>query len=130
MGYPNFPCVNSPAIMDRLLESSWNCDEATEPVLSASRGLCSARAPSGTEAKATCRCRPPGQFVCPISCDLMVDPVVTCFGQTFERAEIFQWFRHRDTDPVTNQRVQTKRLVPNLVLRQLIQAWQEMHDCS
>mmetsp|Transcript_43601 Transcript_43601/g.145281 ORF Transcript_43601/g.145281 Transcript_43601/m.145281 type:complete len:176 (+) Transcript_43601:793-1320(+) len=36
--------------------------------------------------------RLPPQFICPISAEVMLEPVTTCDGHTFERSEIERWF--------------------------------------
>lgn len=42
-------------------------------------------------------------FFCPISCELLKDPVLTSNGQTYERSVIEEWFKQgHNTDPKTN----------------------------
>eukprot|EP00899_Mesostigma_viride_P007655 jgi/Mesvir1/16891/Mv15768-RA.3 len=73
---------------------------------------------------------PPAQFLCPISCDLMRDPVMLVeTGQTYERAAIEQWFaRGNNTDPLTNKRVADKKVVPLSALRSLVEEWVEQQQ--
>ena len=60
-------------------------------------------------------------FTCPITQELMVDPVLTVAdGLCYERAAIEQWLVEHDTDPLTGQSLDTKRLVPNVALRSAI----------
>ena len=66
-------------------------------------------------------------FFCPLTLDLMRDPVFTEDGQTFEREPIEQWLALHDTSPVTGAALSRTRLVPNLALRQAIEQWQESH---
>ena len=70
---------------------------------------------------------PPNSFCCPISHEMMVDPVVVvASGQTYERAHIAAWFRTNSTDPVTGMSVGQKRqLAPNATLKALIIQWHE-----
>eukprot|EP00899_Mesostigma_viride_P016141 jgi/Mesvir1/24528/Mv21868-RA.1 len=70
---------------------------------------------------------PPAQYLCPISHDIMRDPVLLVeSGQTYERVSIEQWFaRGNETDPLTNVRVTNKTLAPVLSLRSLIEQWVE-----
>ena len=70
---------------------------------------------------------PPGEYTCPISHELMVDPVFTATGQTYEREFITQWLRSKQTDPISNARLPNKKLVPNFALRGLILQWKEAH---
>ena len=39
---------------------------------------------------------------------VMVEPVLTCDGQTYERAAIAAWFVDHDTSPMTGEPLQTK----------------------
>jgi hypothetical protein len=66
-------------------------------------------------------------FFCPISCDIMRDPVSSADGHTYERALIEHWIRHHDTSPKTGAVLRDKKLSPNLALRQAIQEWEEQH---
>ncbi|CAD5187923.1 unnamed protein product [Musa acuminata subsp. malaccensis] len=66
----------------------------------------------------------PKDFCCPISLDLMKDPVVVSTGQTYDRASITQWIEegHR-TCPNSRQTLANSRLRPNRALRNLISQW-------
>jgi hypothetical protein len=67
---------------------------------------------------------PPDEFLCPISCDIMEEPVATLLaGNTYEKTHIMAWFRTHQTDPLTNTKLSSKRLVPNNSLRSQIHAW-------
>ncbi|KAK1309758.1 U-box domain-containing protein 18 [Acorus calamus] len=58
---------------------------------------------------------------CPISLELMLDPVTVSTGQTYDRASIKQWMRAGNlTCPVTGERLASTDLVPNLALKNLI----------
>ena len=68
---------------------------------------------------------PPAEYTCPISCELMVDPVFTATGQSYERECISKWLRTTQTDPISNAKLPNKKLVPNIALRGLIMQWKE-----
>ena len=70
---------------------------------------------------------PPHEFTCPISQELMRDPVVTSNGQCYERAEIAKWLKNHHTDPISTARLKNKQLTPNVPLMQLITQWREGH---
>ena len=55
----------------------------------------------------------------------MVDPVVIATGQTYERECIVNWLRTKQTDPISNDKLPNKKLVPNFALRKLINQWKE-----
>ncbi|KAL5218083.1 hypothetical protein ABZP36_018767 [Zizania latifolia] len=68
----------------------------------------------------------PDDFRCPISLDLMKDPVIVATGQTYERGCIERWLEAgHDTCPKTQQKLPNKFLTPNYVLRSLIAQWCE-----
>ncbi|KAI4981757.1 hypothetical protein ZWY2020_022249 [Hordeum vulgare] len=68
----------------------------------------------------------PEDFRCPISLDLMRDPVIVSTGQTYERAFIQRWIDGGNrTCPKTQQKLQNLTLTPNYVLRSLILQWCE-----
>eukprot|EP01083_Nonionella_stella_P259103 884994_1 len=69
---------------------------------------------------------PPNDFLCPISAELMVDPVmVTQSGWTYDRVEIEAWLRENGTDPNTRHACSVDDLVPNRTLRDAIMRWKE-----
>ena len=70
---------------------------------------------------------PPDEFVCAISQQLMVDPVTTGAGQTYEREAIATWLRTKQTDPLTGARLPSKKLIANVSLRQAIARWRDAH---
>ncbi|EFJ30092.1 hypothetical protein SELMODRAFT_231208 [Selaginella moellendorffii] len=67
-------------------------------------------------------------FQCPISLELMKDPVIVATGQTYERASIQKWLdAGHKTCPKTRQPLTHLVLTPNYVLRSLIAHWCETH---
>jgi hypothetical protein len=70
----------------------------------------------------------PKEFSCPISLDLMRDPVVVSTGQTYDRTSIIQWIEEgHSTCPNSGQALAGNRLVPNRALRSLISQWCQVH---
>nr|GEV46372.1 E3 ubiquitin-protein ligase PUB23-like [Tanacetum cinerariifolium] len=67
----------------------------------------------------------PSHFLCPISMQLMKDPVTISTGITYDRESIERWlFTCRSTScPVTKQTLFDTDLTPNHTLRRLIQSW-------
>ncbi|KAK7379904.1 hypothetical protein VNO78_34180 [Psophocarpus tetragonolobus] len=66
----------------------------------------------------------PEDFLCPISLELMRDPVIVATGQTYERSYIQRWIDCGNaTCPKTQQKLQHLTLTPNYVLRSLISQW-------
>ncbi|XP_047959075.1 U-box domain-containing protein 18-like [Salvia hispanica] len=60
-------------------------------------------------------------FRCPITLEIMRDPVTLLTGQTYERSSILKWFGSGNcTCPVTGEKLTSVDLVPNLALKHLI----------
>ena len=65
-------------------------------------------------------------FYCPITRDVMVDPVETSSGQTFERSAIEKWLQDGNAlCPLTMSPLDTTVLRPNKTLRQSIEEWKD-----
>ena len=62
----------------------------------------------------------PENFICPLTQECFVDPVITDDGHTYERREIEQWLRRHNTSPLTNKPLRSTQLRPNHALRSLI----------
>lgn len=67
----------------------------------------------------------PNEFRCPITLEIMEDPVITADGHTFEKNAILMWFQNGRNliSPKTNQRLRHGNLIPNIALRNRIQDW-------
>lgn len=62
----------------------------------------------------------PEDFYCPITQEIFVDPVMADDGNTYERAAIESWLLKHDTSPLTNVKLNSKYLVPNLTVKKLV----------
>eukprot|EP00252_Welwitschia_mirabilis_P017958 TRINITY_DN4008_c0_g2_i1.p1 TRINITY_DN4008_c0_g2~~TRINITY_DN4008_c0_g2_i1.p1 ORF type:complete len:395 (+),score=51.15 TRINITY_DN4008_c0_g2_i1:172-1356(+) len=70
----------------------------------------------------------PDDFRCPISLELMSDPVILCTGQTYDRSSIQQWLESgKRTCPNTTIPLQDTKPIPNYALRSLIAQWAQAH---
>ena len=67
----------------------------------------------------------PDDFICPITAEIMNDPVSTSDGFTYERVAITEWLRTKDTSPKTGAKLESKTLYPNHSLRSMIRAFNE-----
>ncbi|KAM0961060.1 hypothetical protein ACFX2I_020380 [Malus domestica] len=66
----------------------------------------------------------PNHFRCPISLDLMKDPVTLSTGITYDRHSIETWIEAENfTCPITNQVLTSFDLIPNHTIRKMIQDW-------
>jgi len=69
----------------------------------------------------------PDEFKCPITCDLMSDPVICADGHTYDRYAIERWLSQHGTSPKTNARLPSREVIPNHNLRALIEQFREKH---
>jgi hypothetical protein len=67
----------------------------------------------------------PKSFLCPISCDIMKDPVSLSDGHSYERSYIASWLVKSNLSPMTNTPLQNKILTPNHSLRCTIDEYME-----
>ena len=69
---------------------------------------------------------PPDELMCPITSELMRDPVMTIDGNTYEREAIEAWFgRGKTTSPLTNEELAQTLLTPNRLVKKLCESWLE-----
>jgi len=66
-------------------------------------------------------------YHCPITTELMADPVMTTDGFTYERAAIERWFVSSNLSPITGMPLASTQLVPNLTAQSGIRAVLERH---
>ncbi|KAJ6429288.1 hypothetical protein OIU84_020841 [Salix udensis] len=66
----------------------------------------------------------PDEFRCPISLDLMKDPVIVASGHTYDRNSIARWINSgHHTCPKSGQRLIHTALMPNYALKSLLHQW-------
>ncbi|KAI3669768.1 hypothetical protein L6452_41163 [Arctium lappa] len=84
------------------------------------------------EAKQSQSCNPvpiPPDFCCPLSLELMTDPVIVASGQTYERGYIRKWLDLGLTVcPKTMQTLAHTNLIPNYTVKALIANWCESNN--
>lgn len=71
--------------------------------------------------------QPPEDFVCPITQQLMIDPVQASDGHTYEREAIRKWFEKNSTSPMRNH-LPNKDLVSNLFAKKIINHYLEQSN--
>ena len=59
-------------------------------------------------------------LMCPITHQVMIDPVVAKDGNTYEREAIQSWFKKSPTSPVTSEYMDSQELLPNHAMRSII----------
>ena len=60
-------------------------------------------------------------IICPISHSIMIDPVTTSDGQTYDREHIEQWLDANTTSPLTGEELEDYDVVPNIALKNVIE---------
>ncbi|ELR17586.1 Ubox domain containing protein [Acanthamoeba castellanii str. Neff] len=72
---------------------------------------------------------PPEEFLCPITQELMKDPVVASDGHTYEKLAIEEWIQKKAVSPMTNGALEGK-LYPNFSLKSRIAEWKQTHNAE
>ena len=68
----------------------------------------------------------PEDFECPITTELMVDPVIATDGETYERAAIEEWFAlGKTTSPMSGDEIDPSVIFSNKRLWRQIAAWKK-----
>ena len=106
---------------------------APKPGMDPSRGEDAAKppapaAPSATTLAAVARVRAaaakghqcPSEYFCPITQDVICDPVIAWDGHTYERVSIARWLEEHATSPMTGETLQDRTLRPNHSMRSQI----------
>ncbi|CAN1269275.1 U-box domain-containing protein 9 [Linum perenne] len=71
---------------------------------------------------------PPTAATCPLSKEMMRDPVILCTGQTYDRQYISKWLEAGNrTCPLTQQVLSHSILTPNHLIREMISHWCKNH---
>jgi U-box domain len=70
----------------------------------------------------------PHEFICPLTLETMVNPLMDRSGRSFERKAILEWITTKNSIcPITRQPLFVKDLVPNNKLRTEIMCWREQN---
>ena len=64
------------------------------------------------------------EYMCPISQEVMNDPVLAQDGFTYERKQIEQWFKNHSNSPLTRENI-SSTLLENKTLKTIIEDWKE-----
>lgn len=70
----------------------------------------------------------PSEFECPISQDIMKEPVIACkAGHVFNKEHIEEWCKNKTSCPVCRGPVSIESVKPNLYLKTEIDSWKKIH---
>lgn len=68
----------------------------------------------------------PEEYLCPISKEIMTDPVVAADGQTYQRKSITDWLsRGKNTSPLNGLILSSTNVYDNLALKRVIREFQD-----
>ena len=60
-------------------------------------------------------------FICPITHEIMKDPVIDNEGNSYDRSAITNWLQNKDTSPITRNYLHISHLKPNRALADTIE---------
>jgi len=69
----------------------------------------------------------PDQYMCPITTQIMKDPVLLTDGHVYERAAITEWLKAHDTSPITKAVVCKNTIIPCFNLKSLIAEYVQLN---
>jgi hypothetical protein len=70
----------------------------------------------------------PSEFICPLSLQVMIQPLISKTGIHFERSAILAWLAQgSNTCPITHKALKASDLVPDKRLEARLQFWREEH---
>jgi hypothetical protein len=72
----------------------------------------------------------PNEYLCPITLEIMKDPVVLEDGHIYEKTAIMTWFQKNNTNPLTKKIVNKNILIPCHIIRSIIQDFIKIHTDS
>ena len=64
-------------------------------------------------------------FLCPITKNIMKNPVITPYGTTYDKDAILGWLKTNETCPLTKKPLNRKMLIPNYALKNAITRYVE-----
>jgi len=67
-------------------------------------------------------------FHCPISQELIVEPVSSKYGHLYEKAEIERWVNKYKTCPMTNQPLELSDLYPQFAVKAAIAEYKKLQE--
>lgn len=66
-------------------------------------------------------------FKCPISQEIMVDPVITPYGHCYDRRNIEEWLDREEVDPLTRRPLTISQLQPCIPLKHALEKFARLN---
>lgn len=71
----------------------------------------------------------PSNFICPLTLEIMKDPLISRHGQSYERRAIMEWIHQGNaTCPMTRQPLRLSGLITNHALKAQIEQWKKQNN--
>ena len=71
---------------------------------------------------------PPESLCCPISSELMKNPVIVVeSGQTYDKESIMTWLAKHETDPLTSKKITNMQFAKNYAIKRQVEEWVTKH---
>lgn len=71
----------------------------------------------------------PSNFICPLTLEIMKDPLISRHGQSYERRAIMEWIHQgNSTCPMTRQPLRLSGLITNHALKVQIELWKKENN--
>lgn len=112
---PPGPPEQGPPSVSTTLQASQPIDQQQQAIGS------SAGESTPSDASATLKAVILGTLLCPLTGNVINDPVVLTDGYTYERAAIVEWLEQQPFSPLTMEPVQLQAVRANLAVRKLVQ---------
>lgn len=65
----------------------------------------------------------PSEFICPITLEVMISPIMSIYGHNYEKDAILKWVGYNGRCPLTRQEIRLRDLIPNRILEKKIAMW-------
>ena len=72
----------------------------------------------------------PSEFICPITQEIMKEPVSDNEGVSYEKLSIERWLSRNNTSPISRRPLYMRDLRPNIALKNLISSFNEKNKVS
>lgn len=67
------------------------------------------------------------EITCPISRNIMIDPVITPYGTSYDRQSLSIYLQTNDIDPIAKKRLTNEMVVDNYVLKEKINVYMKVN---
>ena len=65
----------------------------------------------------------PSEFICPITLEVMISPIMSIYGHNYEKDAILKWVGYNGRCPLTRNDIRLRDLIPNRILEKQIAMW-------